>query len=169
MGYAARHISGGDILNFNDYQKEAARFAQYPDNCMSIATDKLLRYFVILAQAHGILKKKYRDNHMNMGEFTAICRELKIDIHVEEIYTRQKSPIAYPLLGLVDEVGELVDKALAHKPAVDQEKESGDALWYLSEFTRVQGISLQNVAEGNIKKLDDRLRRGTIRGRGDNR
>lgn len=49
------------------------------------------------------------------------------------------------------------------------EKELGDILWYVAQVSSVLGLKLGDIAEGNIKKLFDRLDRGTIKGSGDDR
>ena len=48
-------------------------------------------------------------------------------------------------------------------------KEAGDVLWQLSQCLREYGMSMQEVAEMNLKKLEDRQQRGVLRGFGDNR
>lgn len=48
-------------------------------------------------------------------------------------------------------------------------KELGDCLWYLSQSARLAGLTLQEVAEHNIKKLSSRADRGKIHGDGDDR
>lgn len=48
-------------------------------------------------------------------------------------------------------------------------KELGDTLWYLTALAREAGFSLREIAEGNIEKLFDRAKRGTLQGSGDNR
>ncbi len=82
-------------------------------------------------------------------------------------------------LGLAGEAGEVADKwkkILAYKDGKltkeDLEeiaKELGDVLWYLAVFTDNLGLKLDDIAAGNLKKLADRHRRGTLKGEGDNR
>lgn len=81
----------------------------------------------------------------------------------------------YLLPGLAGEVGELSslfakstrDGGVPDYKAV--QKELGDVLWFLSAIAFLHGISLSDVAEGNIIKLESRQQRGTIGGSGDNR
>ena len=81
----------------------------------------------------------------------------------------------YPSIGLAGEVGELLNKIkkIARDGAdanIDEIKgEVGDVLWYLSQICTEFGISLDDAAEYNLKKLKSRAERGTIEGSGDNR
>lgn len=88
-------------------------------------------------------------------------------------------PLIYPTLGLVNEAGEVagkIKKVFRDKGGQINEEtrqalqaELGDVLWYLAQICTELGLSLEEVAEANIKKLYDRLERGVIRGEGDNR
>lgn len=65
-------------------------------------------------------------------------------------------------LGLAGEAGEVADhikKVVGHGHPVDLDylkKEVGDTLWYCAGVCEVYGLTLQQCAEGNIKKLEDR-------------
>lgn len=48
-------------------------------------------------------------------------------------------------------------------------KELGDCLWYIARMADDIGVSLEEVAQGNIDKINDRLSRGVIRSEGDDR
>ncbi len=48
-------------------------------------------------------------------------------------------------------------------------KELGDVLWYGSNCCSELGLSMGDVAQGNIDKLFDRKDRGVIQGDGDDR
>jgi NTP pyrophosphatase (non-canonical NTP hydrolase) len=48
-------------------------------------------------------------------------------------------------------------------------KEIGDVLFFCSELATYYGMSLQEIAEGNIAKLKSRQERGVIGGQGDDR
>ncbi len=83
------------------------------------------------------------------------------------------------VLGLGDESGEVL--ALFKKWIRDQnadfdkldvgmiKKELGDILWYIAVVAEDIGLSMDDIAAANIKKLADRKDRGVLRGSGDNR
>lgn len=83
------------------------------------------------------------------------------------------------VMGLAGEAGEVVDKfkkILRDKSGVmtDEDKEAvikelGDVMWYVASISRYIGVPLSEVAAKNIKKLDGRLKRGTVHGSGDER
>lgn len=92
------------------------------------------------------------------------------------IYPKQlDGGIYYAAIGLAGEVGELLNKIkkiARDGAAVDKEAisgEMGDVLWYLSQMATELGISLDDIAGYNLKKLNDRKARGVISGSGDNR
>lgn len=83
------------------------------------------------------------------------------------------------VLGLVGESGETADKIkkiLRDKDGIvsneDKElivKELGDVLWYVAAISRYLEVSLSEVADCNIKKLENRYQRNKIHGEGDKR
>jgi NTP pyrophosphatase (non-canonical NTP hydrolase) len=85
--------------------------------------------------------------------------------------------LAYVSFGLIAEVGEYFDKyakfvrdggdMLAMQEA--RKKELGDILWFVAAEATMNGWSLQEIADGNVKKLAARKEFGTIQGNGDNR
>jgi len=87
--------------------------------------------------------------------------------------------IVYPALGLANEAGEVlgkIKKVLRDKDGVFTEEtnkaigdEIGDTLWYMAALARDLGLSMNDIATNNIKKLLDRQQRGVISGSGDNR
>lgn len=92
---------------------------------------------------------------------------------------RTDHPIVYPTLGLTNEAGEVagkVKKIFRDKNGVISEadrdalcSELGDVLWYLTQICTDLGITLQEVADENLRKLAARAARGTLRGEGDER
>lgn len=85
----------------------------------------------------------------------------------------------YPALGLGGEVGEIQEKMKKvmrdREGYIDSdlkallEKELGDVLWYLSQLASELGLSLEDIAINNIKKLRSRQKRGKLQGSGDER
>lgn len=85
----------------------------------------------------------------------------------------------YPALGLGGEAGEVLNKIKkvqrdkggvmddAARAAVADE--ISDCFWYLAQLCTELGLSMNQVAENNLKKLFDRLERGVIKGDGDKR
>ncbi len=51
----------------------------------------------------------------------------------------------------------------------DLTKELGDVLWFVALLCEYTGIDMAQVAKMNIKKLQDRQKRGVISGSGDDR
>ena len=104
-------------------------------------------------------------------------------------YQKQASKFAvyesvyYPFFGIAEEVGEFVglyaklergddiNKRFGSAAGLREAfmKEAGDILWQLSQCLEEMGLSMQDVAEMNLKKLEDRQQRGVLRGFGDNR
>jgi NTP pyrophosphatase (non-canonical NTP hydrolase) len=95
------------------------------------------------------------------------------------IYPNVGKNFVYPALGLGGETGEVLEKIkkiirdnngkITPKIKEDLKKEMGDVLWYLSNLASEIGLSLDEVAEENIRKLYSRKERGKIHGSGDDR
>lgn len=89
----------------------------------------------------------------------------------------------YPVLGLAEEVGELISIYSKELRGDDLEarfgsqeklrdafiKEAGDVLWQLTNLLQEAGLTLEEVAQRNLNKLKDRKIRGVIKGSGDDR
>lgn len=76
------------------------------------------------------------------------------------------------LSGEVGELSSLVAKSVRDKHDLDADKfikEAGDVLWMLSAICTYYGLSLDEVATTNLKKLEERKLKNTIGGSGDNR
>ena len=82
-------------------------------------------------------------------------------------------------MGVAGEAGEVVEKwkkIVAYKDGkVSEEdlgelaKELGDVVWYIAVLAHTLGLSLEDVMQRNVVKLQDRKQRGVITGQGDNR
>lgn len=87
--------------------------------------------------------------------------------------------LMYPALGLCGEAGEVAEKIKKLYRDSDGEvtpefknslcKELGDVLWYITAISKDVGLSLNEVAFGNLAKLADRHTRGKLKGDGDER
>jgi NTP pyrophosphatase (non-canonical NTP hydrolase) len=82
----------------------------------------------------------------------------------------------YLSLGLVGEAGEVASlfaKAVRDSNGVvDREKlmkELGDVQWFVAVLSYKYGISLLDLVEANVKKIESRKERGVLGGSGDNR
>jgi len=87
--------------------------------------------------------------------------------------------VLYPMLGLCGETGEVAEKIkkvyrdkggeFSVETVNEIQKELGDVLWYIANIANDLGISLEDVAAGNIAKLESRRQRNLFHGEGDNR
>lgn len=92
-----------------------------------------------------------------------------------------KYKIIYPALGLAEETGEVVGKVkkwlrgddgageMSEERKEALKGELGDVLWYLSALAADLGMTLEEVANFNVNKLQSRKERGAIKGDGDQR
>mgnify|MGYP001578964519 FL=1 len=95
------------------------------------------------------------------------------------IYPKIGENFIYPTLGLVGEAGEVAEKIkkvlrdkqglISEETKIELNKELGDVLWYLSQLASELKISLDDIADSNIKKLYSRMERNKLSGEGDNR
>ena len=82
------------------------------------------------------------------------------------IYPQLGENFIYPTLGLVGESGEVAEKVkkiirdnegkMDEKRRKELEKEMGDVLWYLAQLATELDLPLENVAQGNLQKLQSR-------------
>lgn len=104
--------------------------------------------------------------NFNMYQEAAI----KTAVYPDEVHT------LYPAIGLVNEAGELLGKVkktlrgdVPDYPKQALIDELGDVLWYAAALANDLGVTLGSVAQRNLDKLEDRAKRGVLKGDGDNR
>lgn len=81
------------------------------------------------------------------------------DVWDQMPHDQHRMLLAMGLGGEAGEVLEIIKKEVGHGRDRDlrhMSEELGDALWYLAELARVHGLSLGDVAEGNIAKIRTR-------------
>ena len=84
---------------------------------------------------------------------------------------------AYALLNLAAEAGEVLGKVAKHiRDGGDEEalrqnikKELGDVMWMVAAVAADFDLTLSEICEHNIEKLNSRKERNVITGSGDNR
>lgn len=106
------------------------------------------------------------DKPMNMNAYQEMASKTAIYNSTHQIL--------YPALGLVGEAGEVANKVkkMMRDGSFDRAavvSELGDVLWYIAALCRDLNVDMNDVALDNLKKLHDRMQRGTIQGNGDNR
>ena len=94
------------------------------------------------------------------------------------IYPREQA-IIYPTLGLTGEAGEVANKVkkiirddgnkINESLVQEISDEIGDCLWYISVLADDIGCKLSDIANTNLIKLENRKKKGTIKGSGDKR
>jgi len=93
----------------------------------------------------------------------------------DKIVTKGDTRLVENTLGLVGEAGEVAEKVkkyLRDDSKVSQKelvKELGDVVFYATALANYFQSNLEEVMQVNMDKLNDRVRRGVIKGSGDNR
>ena len=93
----------------------------------------------------------------------------------KKIMTEGQARLVENTLGLVGEAGEVAEKIkklIRDSSRFQNEeimKELGDVVFYATALANIYGKGLNEVLELNIAKLDDRQKRGKLKGSGDNR
>jgi NTP pyrophosphatase (non-canonical NTP hydrolase) len=135
------------------------------------------------AEENEILIDQYLKSKSATRVYDASFNEYQLDTRSTAIYSKDKA-FSYLILGLTSEAGEIAGKYkkvirdyVSHEDLEDMGtewkkdflSELGDVLWYVSRIADELGVSLSEIAERNISKLQDRKSRGVIKGSGDNR
>ena len=101
---------------------------------------------------------------MNFNQYQEYAEQF--DLFAQEKYKASDPAFMAKVLGLVGEAGEtaekfkkiLRDKAgeISEEDKLEILKELGDVLWYVAELAAGLGITLEDVAWGNVEKLRKR-------------
>ena len=113
---------------------------------------------------------------MNLAEYTKFTRTTA---KYPGAMSNSISALNYTILGLVGESGELAnltkkiyrdDQGILTVPRLTKMySELGDVLWYLVRFLDDQGMTLEDLADINHKKLSERMATDSIKGSGEDR
>ena len=106
-------------------------------------------------------------NDMTLNEYQSKAADFRVP----------SAPPEERVMGLLEEAGEVAavfTRLLRGHYGPDMAatklyKELGDILWYVSQIAGDNDWSLEDVAKGNIEKLESRKTRNLIMGSGDNR
>ena len=119
-------------------------------------------------------------NRRNPGAYLTFKR-YQVDAKKTAVYPHQKElmGLVYCALSITSEAGEIsgkVQKLLRDGPVEINAEfrkslmlEAGDVLWNLSALANELGVTLDQIARMNLKKLESRQTRNKIQGTGDNR
>lgn len=127
---------------------------------------------------HYPYEPKYKKNNKILKPKPMTFNQYQLLAGTTAIYPREAALI-YPTLGLVGEAGEVAEKVkkllrdakgeITLEFKENLKKELGDVLWYLSAVCTDLELTLEDVAEANYQKLQDRQDRNVLHGSGDNR
>ena len=99
--------------------------------------------------------------------------------YIPKLENENFPPLAYAGLSLCGEAGEVAEKlkriyrgdtetkALGYESQIA--KELADVLWCLTTVSTLLGYPLEDIAKMSLEKMEDRYRRGVLKGSGDNR
>ena len=117
----------------------------------------------------------------DMGYFEAFQSAKAVDLEdyaewvEDKMITSGDKRFLENTMGLIGETGEFFEKLKKHKrddTPLDKKGitlEAGDMFFYFIAILNLLDIKLDDVVKENMKKLDSRQKRGTIKGSGDYR
>jgi NTP pyrophosphatase (non-canonical NTP hydrolase) len=118
------------------------------------------------------------DVEITAAENVASLDEYQEFVRSTKVYDKEYN-LVYPVLGLVNEAGEVAGKVkklmrdddgqLSQERFEDIVSELGDVLWYVTAVADDLGITISDVFYENFMKLKSRKERGMIKGSGDHR
>lgn len=115
---------------------------------------------------------------MELNEYQNFCNRQDGTVMYPSHGKQNIEGISYCSLSLCGEAGEVAnkvkkvlrgDRPLTEDVRHDLIKELGGAFWYLSMLAMELGYTLEQVAQLNLDTINNRIKRGTLQGNGDNR
>ena len=105
---------------------------------------------------------------MKMREYQALSAETAV--YPIDPETHGASYLTLGLAGETGELANLIKKEIRDGPSAERRQaireELGDVLWYHAQLCSALGIGMEVVAAENIRKLQGRKERGTLKGDG---
>lgn len=176
-------IPKSEDLLIDKYQELSKETAVFPEIDSTLA-DAVLEHLVVTGKLAGVVKKIFRDSDGKISPASQTKLESLLDESFDTLTDLEfliaeenvasatgKFPlkaVAYPLLGLADEVGELIEKCTLND-LDGASKELGDVCWYSPQIATGLNLQMGEVMRRNLVKLFDRKNRGVLKGSGDNR
>lgn len=113
----------------------------------------------------AVRETEYTAAKVNPGTFRldAYQRQALRTVNPAQTYADNLANFALGLAGEAGETAELIKKHLYHRAPLDKEKvrkELGDVLWYVATLAHAAGLTLSDVALGNVDKLRTRYPEG---------
>lgn len=115
---------------------------------------------------------KFKENKIENIKVKMDFKEYQEKAKETAMYPRLSPSWIYPALGVAGESGEIMEKLkkllrdddgnITEEKLDALKKEIGDVLWYLAALATELELSLNDIAEDNIKKLQSRKERGVL-------
>lgn len=144
--------------------------------------DKLKEQYDALREREGIGMNAYQQRSRKTAIYPKVAIVEKVPIGETTCTLEVVSDAigwVYPAGKLGGECGELQEKLFkilrddggktSDEKREAVKKELGDILWYVAQLATEFGLTLSDVAQANIEKLESRQTRGVLGGSGDNR
>lgn len=156
-------------ITFDSYQERAVGFAIYPDE-MKVVYPALglvgefgefcqALYDLIKDVEGESAKRAFLEGALKtLGELGQQAERLKKEVRDQDGATDQDREWALN-----------VRRKIGQSDVSDLLKEMSDSQWYNANFLDDLGVSYGDIADLNIKKLEDRKKRGTLQGSGNDR
>jgi len=102
------------------------------------------------------------ENNMNLLDYQNYVEKLAS----QQSTSTEKDRLLLSVLGLNGEAGEcadLVKKHIYHGKPLDKNSlilEAGDVMWYMAFLCNTLGVTIQEVVDKNVEKLQDRYKTG---------